>query len=96
MLPIVTIVGISASVFTALALLPQLVKIVKSKEAHDVSTGTFIVLFIGLSLWIWYGCMIADYIIIVSNSFSVAVNLSIITLSLKYKAHSRNNGKQAL
>lgn len=80
-----TIIGIGASAFTATSLLPQLVKLLKEKKSEDISIGMLAVLFIGLSLWIYYGCLKKDWIIIVSNSFSLAINLITVVLSLKYK-----------
>jgi MtN3 and saliva related transmembrane protein len=79
-----SVIGISASVFTALSLLPQLVKMMKEKKSDDISIGMLIVLLIGLGLWIYYGFLIKDWIIIISNSFSLIINLVTIGLSLKY------------
>jgi len=78
-------VGIAASVFTAISLVPQLVKVYKEKEAQNVSLGMLLVLFCGLALWIVYGFLKNDYIIIVSNMVSMLVNISLALLSIKYK-----------
>jgi MtN3 and saliva related transmembrane protein len=79
------LIGITASVFTATALLPQLVKVFKEKQADDVSLGMLVVLLGGLLLWIWYGLRKDDWIIIISNSFSILVNVALTILSIKYK-----------
>lgn len=78
------IVGIVAGVFTAVSLLPQLIKILKEKKVEDLSTGMFVTLVIGLSLWVVYGIMRKDWPIIVTNGFSVIINLIILALSKKY------------
>ena len=80
-----TITGIAASVFTAVCLLPQLIKILKEKKAEDVSLLMLAALFIGLGLWIYYGILKNDLIIIISNSFSIIVNSIIVFFTLKYK-----------
>ncbi len=80
-----TLIGIMASVLTASSLLPQLIKLVKEKEAKDVSIVMLIVLLIGLICWVWYGFLKQDQIIIISNSFSLLVNVITILLTLKYK-----------
>jgi MtN3 and saliva related transmembrane protein len=82
---IVTIIGILASIFTGVSLLPQLVKLIKEKKAENVSFMMLLVLFVGLSFWVTYGILKNDYIIIVSNSFSLLVNLMTCILTLKYK-----------
>ncbi len=53
----IKVIGIVAGVFTALSLLPQLVKLVKTKKAEDISLLYLITLFCGISLWIWYGIL---------------------------------------
>lgn len=83
-----TIIGVAASVCTAASLIPQLVKVLKEKKAENVSMGMLVVLFIGLGLWIWYGTMKNDWIIIVSNSFSLVINLLLSFFALKYKKKS--------
>lgn len=86
-----SIIGISASVFTATSLLPQLIKIAREKKAEDVSFGMLIVLFIGLGLWVFYGFLKKDWIITVSNGVSLAINICVAILSIKYKKHPVNN-----
>lgn len=80
-----TCIGIAASVFTAAALIPQLVKLIREKNPANVSLGMMIVLFIGLAFWIWYGILLKDLIIIISNSFSLSLNVVIMILSTIYK-----------
>jgi MtN3 and saliva related transmembrane protein len=78
-------VGIVAGVFTAMSLLPQLIKLVREKKAGDLSLFFLIVLFIGLGFWIWYGILRNDLPIIITNAFSIVVNFVIIVLGIKYK-----------
>ena len=81
--------GIAASVFTAVSLLPQLVKVFKEKEAENVSLVMLAVLFCGLLLWIVYGFLKSDYIIIVSNGVSLVLNIILTILSIKYKKNKQ-------
>ena len=79
------IVGVTASIFSAFSLLPQLIKLVKEKKAENISFLTLVVLFIGLGCWIYYGVLKEDWIIIISNSISVFINLMIMVLTLRYR-----------
>lgn len=79
------LIGIGASVFTGTSLIPQLVKLVKEKKADDISAWMLGVLLAGLCLWVYYGILEEDYIIIISNAFSALVNISIMILAVKYK-----------
>jgi MtN3 and saliva related transmembrane protein len=80
-----SIIGITAGVFTAASLLPQLFKIIKEKKANDISMSMLLVLFTGLCFWIWYGFLKKDWAIIVTNLFSLLVNILIFIFSVKYK-----------
>jgi MtN3 and saliva related transmembrane protein len=79
------IIGILASIFTATALIPQLIKLVREKKSENISLGMMAVLFIGLVFWVWYGFMKDDWIIIISNAFSLLINIITVILSIKYK-----------
>lgn len=79
------IIGIVAGSCTAIAMIPQLVKIICEKKAGQVSLVMIMILIAGLSCWVWYGILQQDYPVIVTNAFSVLVNLLIIFFSLKYK-----------
>ena len=81
----ITIVGVVASILTAVSLLPQLIKIIKEKKAEDVSLAMLLILLAGLTMWIFYGFMIEDKIIIFSNIFSVLINVAVLILTLIYK-----------
>lgn len=83
-----TIVGIIASISTAVSSLPQLLKLCREKSAENVSLGMFWVLVAGLGIWVWYGILKSDWIIITANSFSFLVNLATVFLSIRYKNHS--------
>jgi len=78
------IIGIIASVATAVSLLPQLIKLLKEKKSDNISYGMISILFVGLILWITYGVMKEDWIIVISNSVSLLLNILIVIFSIKY------------
>lgn len=82
---IIKVVGIVAGVFTALSLLPQLVKLIKTRKAEDLSLIYLITLFCGLTLWIWYGFLRKDLPVILTNVVSLLFNIAILILGLRYK-----------
>jgi MtN3 and saliva related transmembrane protein len=77
-------IGIVAGILTSVSMLPQLIKILKEKDAQNVSIVMIIVLICGLSVWIVYGVMREDWPLIVTNSFSVLVNTLILIFRIKY------------
>ncbi len=80
-----TVIGIAASTGTAVSLIPQLIKVIKEKEAKNVSIMMMLILFAGIGLWIIYGILKNDWIIIISNAFSFIINLLLGIFTLKYK-----------
>jgi MtN3 and saliva related transmembrane protein len=79
------VIGLAAGILTASSLLPQVVKTLKEKKAEDVSIVMLFVLQAGLVLWIVYGFKREDLPIIVTNSFSLLVNIIMVILRIKYK-----------
>jgi MtN3 and saliva related transmembrane protein len=79
------VIGIVAGIFTSSSLLPQLIKIIKEKKVEDLSMGMFIALMVGVALWIVYGIMKDDYPIIVTNVFSLILNIAVLVLRYRYK-----------
>lgn len=81
----ITIVGIIASIFTATASIPQLIKIIKKKEAGDISLIMVTVLVVGLGCWIAYGVLKNDWIIIIANAIPCVVNIMIGIMKIYYR-----------
>lgn len=79
------IIGIIASVLTAISMLPQLLKMIKEKKAENVSIVMPLVLLTGLGFWMYYGFLIKDWIIIISNCVSILINLALLLFTIKYK-----------
>ena len=77
--------GIIASILTATASIPQLVKIIRNKEAKDISLLMITVLILGLATWVVYGILKEDVIIIVANAIPCFVNILIGVMKLHYK-----------
>lgn len=71
-------IGIIAGVCTAISTLPQLVKIIKTKKADDLSWFYLVILAAGLASWVAYGIGKKDYPVIITNAFSFLVNAAII------------------
>ncbi len=84
-----TIIGVAASACTAASLIPQLTKVLKEKKAENVSLVMLVVLFIGLGLWVYYGLLKKDLIIILSNSFSFIINVLLAIFAIRYKQSNR-------
>ena len=85
------LVGIAAGICTSVSLIPQLVKLVREKKAEDISLFYLLILFVGISLWIWYGVLRDDLPLIATNGFSLVLNAVVIILGIRYKKRPSAN-----
>lgn len=79
------LLGLIAGALTSIAALPQLLKVLKTKNTEDLSALTLIILISGLSLWVWYGLIKDELPIILSNAFAVVLNLILLFCKLTFK-----------
>lgn len=77
-------IGIAAGVLTSVSMLPQLMKMIREKKAHDVSIVMLLVLMAGLAMWAVYGFMREDWPIIITNSFSFLLNSIVLFFRVKF------------
>lgn len=70
----ISIIGTIAAILTTSAMMPQAWKIFKTNELTQLSLRTFTMATIGTFLWLIYGILILDTIIIWANAIGVFVN----------------------
>jgi|TARA_X000000950_G_scaffold11762_1_gene12732 MtN3 and saliva related transmembrane protein len=81
--PIYEVIGLSAAFLTTSAFIPQVYKIYKEKNADGISLLMYIILFIGVILWLIYGILISSLSIVIANGITALLQLSIIIFKLK-------------
>jgi MtN3 and saliva related transmembrane protein len=81
----ITIIGLIAALFTTVSLLPQLIKVYKTKSTKDISTGMFTLFGSGVLLWFVYGVFVNDLPIMVANSLAFIQAAVILFFKAKYK-----------
>jgi MtN3 and saliva related transmembrane protein len=70
LLLIKTCIGILAGIGTTISFLPQLVKIVRSGSTDGLSHSMFLIHTSGVTLWVVYGIIGRDLIVITFNAMS--------------------------
>ncbi|MDR3723555.1 MAG: SemiSWEET transporter [Terracidiphilus sp.] len=84
-------IGMAAGICTTTSLAPQLVRIWKTKSARDLSLAMFLVFGVGVALWIAYGITANSPSVILTNSCSMVLVVSILTLAVRYNRRNREN-----
>jgi MtN3 and saliva related transmembrane protein len=77
-----TVIGLAAAVCTTTANLPQLKKAWTTGQTDDISLKTLLLFGFGLVLWVLYGILKEDIVIILANGISLAVLAALLFLKL--------------
>jgi MtN3 and saliva related transmembrane protein len=77
-----TVIGLAAAVCTTTANLPQLKKAWTTGQTDDISLKTLLLFGCGLVLWVMYGILKEDIVIILANGISLAVLAALLFLKL--------------
>ncbi len=80
----VEILGYVAGLITAFTFLPQVIKTWKTKSAKDVSMAMFVIAFTNQVLWLLYGLLIDNWVIISTNALMLVMTGIMIGLKVKY------------
>ena len=80
----VTVLGLVAGALTTAAFVPQLLQVWRSRSTRDISLGMFVVLNLGVFLWLLYGILRVDWPVMVANFITLCLALAILALKLKH------------
>ncbi|OGI39638.1 MAG: hypothetical protein A2140_10090 [Candidatus Muproteobacteria bacterium RBG_16_62_13] len=80
-----TVLGIAAGSLTTLAFIPQVIRTWRTRSTHDISLGMFLLFSTGLVLWLVYGVLTGSWPIIIANTVTLVLALTILYFKLRYK-----------
>jgi MtN3 and saliva related transmembrane protein len=78
-----TAIGLLAAFCTTVSYVPQLKKCWQTGSAGDLSLKMFLTLALGIALWIVYGVLQSDIVIILANSVSLLLLLGILVFKIR-------------
>ena len=78
-------IGSIAAILTTFAFLPQVVRVVKTKDTESIALGMYVMQVIGIALWLAHRFHIGDLPLILANSVSFLLSGIILIYKLKYK-----------
>jgi len=81
----ITAIGLIAATLTTGSALPQTIKVIKTKKTNDLSLLMYSMVVAGALLWITYGLLIENIVLIAANSVALFFNLTILSFKLRYK-----------
>lgn len=78
------IVGVGAALCSMGSFVPQIVKIVREREADGISLRMYAVTVTGFSLWIGYGLLIRSWPVVGSNLVCLLLSAAILLLKWRF------------
>ena len=80
----ITIIGLTAGALTSISFFPQVLQIHRTKQAKDLSLPMFIILTIGIFLWLIYGILSKSLPVVMSNTIAFVFCSYIVIMKIKY------------
>ena len=84
-------IGVGAALCSMASFLPQVVKIIRERDASAVSLRMYIVTVTGFALWTAYGVALKSWPLIASNAISLGLSALILGLKLRYSGKGRRS-----
>lgn len=84
------IIGTVAGILVLSSFIPQLIKAYKTKKMSDVSIHLMILIASGMFLWVIYGLIRSDPVIVGTNATGFALNITLLVMKLRYDKMHRS------
>lgn len=79
------LIGYAAAILTTLAFIPQVLHTWRQRSAHGISLGMYAIFSGGVALWLVYGVLLGAWPVIVANTVTLALALSMLFMKLRYR-----------
>ncbi len=89
---LVDAVGVAAGLCSMSSFVPQIVKILRERDAESVSLRMYIVTVAGFILWTTYGALLGSWPVWVSNAVNLSLAAAILALKLRCGSARRPSG----
>ena len=80
-----SLIGYIAAALTTVAFLPQAIKIIETKDTTSISLYMYIILNIGIILWLIFGFLIRELPVIFANLVTIIFTLTVLILKIKHR-----------
>jgi MtN3 and saliva related transmembrane protein len=77
-------IGLVGAALTTFSFLPQTIKAIKTKHTKDLSMPMLVMLIAGIACWVIYGLFITDIPLILANSISLVLMITLFFIKRKY------------
>lgn len=78
------IIGMVAAFLTTVAYMPQVLRVLKTRDTRAISLGMYSLMTTGIVLWLVYGVMIESWPIIIGNAVTLTLASIILWMKLRF------------
>lgn len=86
-------IGIAAACCTTLSFVPQVIQILKNRDTAGISVAMYTIFTTGVFFWVVYGFIIRDMPVLLANSVTLILTLSVLMLTITQRLRTRNARK---
>jgi MtN3 and saliva related transmembrane protein len=79
------LVGYLAATLTTCSFVPQAWLTFRTRDVRGISVGMYSVFACGVALWLAYGLLLEAWPIVVANTITLSLALSILAMKLRYR-----------
>ena len=79
------IIGAIAACLTTFSFVPQVIKVIKTKDTSGISLLMYLMSCLGIFLWMVHGLMIKDSALFYANLVTFVLALIVLVYRIKYK-----------
>jgi MtN3 and saliva related transmembrane protein len=80
----IEMIGAIAATITTLCWVPQAIKVVRTRETAAISLVMYLMLALGITMWLAYGVLIGSWPLIGANAVTLVPVLAILGMKLRY------------
>ncbi|MFZ7333710.1 SemiSWEET transporter [Streptococcus pluranimalium] len=78
-------IGFVAACLTTFGFVPQVIKVIKTKDTESISLGMYVMAVTGMLLWLVHGIRIGDTALMLANAISATLAGIVLVYKLIYK-----------
>ncbi|PZO09726.1 MAG: hypothetical protein DCF26_23560 [Burkholderiales bacterium] len=84
------VIGFCAAFLTTASFVPQAWLTFKTRDVSGISLGMYSAFTVGVALWLVYGLTLGAWPVVVANTITLVLALSILVMKLRYGRKTRS------
>jgi MtN3 and saliva related transmembrane protein len=78
-----SLIGIIAAFLTTVAFVPQVLRVMQTRDTHAISLWMYLLFSTGLALWLVYGILLWLWPVIIANTITLFLSLIVVYFKIQ-------------